>query len=73
MTWCPTLSSLDMSSAIYTLKMLLLQDKLDLEPNILKGLELFGYFVAVIYAQNWFWDPTAAEAAVNDMQNYVKT
>ena len=28
---------------MYTLKMLLLQDQLDLEPNILKGLKLFGY------------------------------
>ena len=47
--------------------MFLLQDQLDLEPNILKGLKLFGYFVAVIYAQSWFQAPIPAEADVNDL------
>ena len=62
-----------MSSAIYTLKMLLLQTQLDLDPEILKSLELFGYFVAVMYTPSWFRArPVAAEAAVNDLQLYKR-
>ena len=56
-----------MSSAVYTLKMLL-QTKLDIDPKILKPLELFGYFVAVIYAPSCFRAPVATEAAVIDLE-----
>jgi len=61
-----------MSSAIYTMKMLLLQTQLELDPETLKSLELFGYFVAVIYAPSWFKAPVATEAAVNDLQLYKR-
>ena len=46
-----------MSSAIYALKIVPLQTQLDVNANILKGLELFGYFVAVIYAKHWLKAP----------------
>ena len=48
--------------------MLLLQTQLDLDPEITKSLELYGYFVAVIYTPNWFRAHVAAEAAANDLQ-----
>ena len=57
-----------MSSAIYTLKMLLLQTQLDIDLQILKSSELFSYFVAVIYASSWFRAPVATEAAVIDLE-----
>jgi len=59
-----------MSSAIYTMKMLLLQTQLKLGPKLLYSLQLFGYFVAVIYAPSWFKAPVAREAAVNDLKLY---
>ena len=52
-----------MSSAIYALKLLLLQSQLDVDAKILNGLELFGYFVAIIYAKHWFKAFVDAEAA----------
>ena len=52
-----------MSSAIYAPKILLLQTQLNVDAKILKGLELFVYFVAVIYARHWFKAPVGAEAA----------
>ena len=39
-----------------------------MDAKILKVLELFGYFVAVIYAKHWFKVPVGAEAAANDLQ-----
>ena len=59
-----------MSSGIYALRMLLLQTQLDVVAKILKGLQLFGYFVAVIYAKHWFEAPVGDEAAANDLQLY---
>ena len=59
-----------MSSAIYALKMLLLQTQLDVDAKILKNLELLGYFVAVIYAKYWFKALVGAEAAGNDLLLY---
>ena len=61
-----------MSSAIYTLKMLLLQTQLDIVPEILKPLKLFGYFVAVINAPSWFRAPVATEATVVDLELYKR-
>ena len=58
-----------MSSAIYTLKMLLPQTQLDFDPEILKSLELCGYSVAVIYSPSWIRAPVAA---VNDLQLYKR-
>ena len=52
--------------------MLLLQKLLDIDPEIIKPLELFGYFVAVIYAPSWFRAPVAAEAAVIDLEQYKR-
>ena len=60
-----------MSSAIYAHKMLLLQTQLDVDAKILKGLKLFGYFVAVIYAKHWFKAPVGAETAANNLQWYM--
>ena len=39
-----------------------------MDPEILKSLKLFGYFVAVIYTPSWFTASVAAEAAANDLQ-----
>ena len=50
--------------------MLLHQTQLDVDAKILKSLELFGYFVAVIYAKHWFKAPVGAEAAGNDLLLY---
>ena len=61
-----------MSSAIHTLKLLLLQTQLDTYPEILKPLQLFGYFVAFIYAPSWFRAPVATEAAVIDLELYKR-
>ena len=55
-----------MFSAIYALKMLLLQP--DTNAKIFKGLELFGYFVAGIYAKHWFNAAVGAKTAANDLQ-----
>ena len=52
--------------------MLLLQTQLDIDPEILKPLELFGYFVAVIYAPSWFRAPVATEAVVIDLELYKR-
>ena len=52
--------------------MLLLQAQLDIDPEILQPLELFGYFVAVIYAPSWFRAPVATEAAVIDLEPYKR-
>ena len=41
-----------------------------MDAKILKDLEPFGYFVAVIYAKRWFKTPLGAEAAANDLQLY---
>ena len=41
-----------------------------MDARILKGLELFGYFFAVIYAKHWFKASVGAEAAANDLQLY---
>ena len=41
-----------------------------MDAKILKGLELFGYFVAVIYAKHWFKAPVTTEAAANGLQLY---
>ena len=49
-----------MSSAIYALRMLLLQTQLDINAKILKGVKLLGYLVAVIYAKHWFKAPEGA-------------
>lgn len=56
-----------MSSAIYTLKMLLLQSQLDIDGETLMKLKLYGDFVACYYAPNWFRCPLPAEAATIDM------
>ena len=48
--------------------MLLLHTQLDIDPEILKSLKLFGYFVAVTYAPNWFGATIATEAAVIDLE-----
>ena len=53
-----------MSSAIYALKMLLLQTQLDVNAKI--PIELLGYFVA----KHWFKAPEGAYAAANDLQLY---
>ena len=45
----------------FLLQHMLLQTQLDEDAKILKGLELFGYFVADIYARFEF--PIGAEAA----------
>ena len=50
--------------------MLLLQTQHDVDAKILKSLELFVYFVAVIYAKHRFKTPVGAEAAANDLQLY---
>ena len=39
--------------------------------KILRDLELFGHFVAVIYTKHWFKAPVGAEAAANDLQLYM--
>lgn len=57
-----------MSAPIYALKMLLLQEQLDIEPEVLDGLQRFGQFVAIFYAPYWFECPLASEAALNDLQ-----
>ena len=36
----------------------------------LKGLKLFGYFVAVICEKHWFKAPVGVKAAANDLQWY---
>ena len=59
-----------MSSAIYSLKMLLLRDQLELDEEVIKKLQLFGDFVACFYAPNWFSAPLASEAAVQDLTLY---
>ena len=41
-----------------------------MDAKILKGVKLFGYFVAVIYAKHWFKTPVGAEAAANNLQLY---
>ena len=41
-----------------------------MDAKILKVLELFDYFVAVVYAKHWFIAPAGAEAAANDLQLY---
>jgi len=61
-----------MPSCIYSLKMLLLQEQLDIEPADLEKLKSFGEFVAVIYAPLWFQFPLASEAAYNDLLFYKK-
>ena len=53
-----------------TLKILLLQTQLDIDPEILKLLELLGYFVAVIYTPSWFRALVVTEAAVIDLELY---
>ena len=57
---------------LYTLKMLLLQTQLDIDPEILKPLELFDYFVAVIYAPSWFRAPVATAAGVISLELYKR-
>ena len=57
-----------MSSAIYALKMLLLQTQHYVDAKILK--ELFGCFVAAIDAKHWFKAPVGAETAANDLPSY---
>ena len=52
--------------------MLLLQTQLVMDPKIFKPLELFGYFVAIIYAPSWFRAPVATEAAVIDLELYKR-
>ena len=59
-----------MSSAIFALKMLLLQTQLNEDAKILKGLELYGYFVAFLFAKHWFKTPAGAPAAINDLHLY---
>ena len=59
-----------MSSVIYVFTMLLLETQLDGNAKILKGLELFGYFFAAIYANPWFKAHVGAEAVANDLQSY---
>ena len=59
-----------MSSAIYALTMLLLLTQLYVDAKILKGLELFGYFVAVIYVKHWLKAPVVAKAATSNLQLY---
>ena len=49
-----------MPSAIYALKMLLLQTHLDANAKSFKGFELLGYFVAAIYTNHWFKTPVGA-------------
>ena len=61
-----------MSSATYTLKMLLLQTQLDIDSEIFKPLELFGYFVALIYVPSWFRAFVATEAAVINLELYKR-
>ena len=61
-----------MLSCIYSLKMLLLQNQLEIEPANLEKLQSFGEFVAVFYSSMWFQTPLASEAAYNDMVFYKK-
>ena len=61
-----------MSSGIYSLKMLLLQNQLEIEPANLEKLQSFGEFVAVFYSSMWFQIPLASEAAYNDLVFYKK-
>ena len=42
-----------------------------MDARILKSLELFGYFVAGIYANYCFKAPVGVEAAANDLQLYT--
>ena len=57
-----------MSSCIYSLKMLLLQEQLGKKPEYLEKLRRLSEFVAVCYSSHWFQSPLAAEAACNDFQ-----
>ena len=61
-----------MSSAIHTLKILLLQTQFDeIDASEFQQLQVFGDFVACFYAPNWFQAPVPREAAVSD-SNYIK-
>ena len=57
-----------MSSEIYTLKLLLLQDQLDLEPN--KGIEIVWIFRCSYICTKLVLGPIAAEATINDLWLY---
>ena len=61
-----------MSSCIYSLKILLLQNQLEIEAANLEKLQSFGKFVAVFYSSMWFRTPLASEAAYNDLVFYKK-
>ena len=58
-----------MSSAICALKMLLLQNQLELD-EFFQKLQVFGDFVACFYVPNWLRAPLGAEAAVQDLTLY---
>ena len=57
-----------MSSAIYSLKIVLLQSQLDIDCEKLKRLKQFADFVACYYAPNWFRCPLPAEAPRIDLE-----
>ena len=59
-----------MSSCIYSLKTLLLQEQLQVEETDLEKLQSFGDFVAISYSSFWFLSPLASEAAYNDLMFY---
>ena len=59
-----------MSSAICALKMLLLQNQLELDDELFQKLQVFGDFVACFYVPNWLRAPLDAEAAVQDLTLY---
>ena len=63
---------------MYALKMLLLQNQLELDDKLFQKLQVFGDFVACFYVTNWLRAPLGAEATVQDltlcqvMLNYSK-
>ena len=57
-----------MSSAIYALKMILLQSQLEIDGETLMRLQQFADFVACYYAPNWFRCPLPADASSLDLK-----
>ena len=62
-----------MLSAIYGLKMLLLQNQFELDDELFQKLQVFGDFLACFYVPHWLGAPLGAEAAVHDLRLYQAT